>query len=89
MEMESVISITGAYERGHGVGNFDRPEGMIRSGGGGFLCPFDSEGFMAKFSSPFLQKPFEIFQGTLKSLRPVTLELVSGSELEPVWDDLV
>jgi len=46
-------------------------------------------GFMAKFSSPFLQKPFEIFQGTLKSFRPVTLELVSGSELEPVWDDLV
>lgn len=89
MEMESVIPITGAYERGHGVGNFDRPEGMIRSGGEGFLRPFDSEGFMAKFSSPFLQKPFEIFQGTLKSLRPVTLELVSGSELEPVWDDLV
>ena len=89
MEMESVIPITGAYERGHGVGNFDRPEGMIRSGGEGFLRPFGSEGFMAKFSSPFLQKPFEIFQGTLKSLRPVTLELVSGSELEPVWDDLV
>ena len=89
MEMESVIPITGAYERGHGVGNFDRPEGMIRSGGEGFLRPFDSDGFMAKFSSPFLQKPFEIFQGTLKSLRPVTLELVSGSELEPVWDDLV
>jgi hypothetical protein len=43
MEMESVIPITGAYERGHGVGNFDRPEGMIRSGGEGFLRPFDSE----------------------------------------------
>ncbi|MBU1208706.1 MAG: hypothetical protein KKH04_17575, partial [Proteobacteria bacterium] len=68
--MESVIPITGAYERGHGVGKFDRPEGMIRSGGEGSLRPFNSNGsmgigFMAKFSSPFLQKPFEIFQGTL------------------------
>lgn len=92
--MESVIPITGAYERGHGFGDFHPPEWMIRSGGEGVLRPFDSTdlrgtGFMSKFISPFLQKPFEIFQGTLKSFRPVTLELVSGSDLEPVWDDLV
>ncbi len=92
--MESVIRITGAYERGRGVGNFDRPEGMIRSGGEGSLRPFNSNGskgigFMSKFTFPFLQKPLEILQGTLKSFRPVTLELVSGSDLEPVWDDLV
>lgn len=44
---------------------------------------------MSNFNPAFLQKPFEIFQGGLKSIRPVTLELVSGSDLEPIWDYLV
>lgn len=92
--MESGIPISRAYERGHGVDNFDRPEWMISSGGEGSLRPFDSAGFigigfMAKFTSLFLQKPFKTIHGSLKSLRPITLELVSGSELEPVWDYMV
>ena len=31
----------------------------------------------------------KLSSGSLKSLRPITLELVSGSDLEPVWDYLV
>jgi SRSO17 transposase len=38
---------------------------------------------------PFFKKPIETLFGTLKSLRPITLELVSGTDLEPVWDYLV
>jgi len=37
----------------------------------------------------FSKKPVETLWGSLKSLRPITLELVSGSDLEPVWDYLV
>jgi hypothetical protein len=44
---------------------------------------------MSNVTVPFLKKPPEPLFGTLKSLRPVTLELVSGTELEPVWDYLV
>jgi SRSO17 transposase len=43
-----------------------------------------------KFNFPInLPKPHEILWGSLKSFRPVTLELVSGSDWEPVWDHLV
>jgi hypothetical protein len=44
---------------------------------------------MSTFSPLFSPKPIETLCGSLKSLRPITLELVSGSDLEPVWDYLV
>ncbi len=88
--MESVIAITGAYERGHGL---SLPETMS-SGRTGMVCLFESTVLkanrsMSKFSPVFSQKPIETLCGCLKSLRPITLQLVSGSDLEPVWDYLV
>ncbi len=90
--MESVITFAGAYEGGHGVGNLYRPEGMVRSGGAGFFCPIVGIGSMSiasQFSSNNCQGPYKLLWGSLKSFRPVALELVSGSELEPVWNYLV
>ena len=91
--MESAISIIGAYERGHGLGILSLP-GVISSGGKAMVRPFESttlmdSGFMSKFIPPIFKKPIETLCGSLKSLRPITLELVSGSDLEPVWDYLV
>src|SRR4030067_295342 len=91
--MESVIAITGAYERGHGLEILSLPE-VLGSGGIAMVRLFESTALrvnrsMSK-SRPLLpQKPIETLCGTLKSLRPITLELVSGSDLEPVWDYLV
>jgi len=90
--MESVITLAGAYEGGHGVGKLYQPEGMARSGGAGFLRPIggnDSMSISSEFSSSNRQEPYEFLWGSLKSFRPVTLELASGSDLEPVWDYLV
>ncbi len=88
--MESVIAITGTHERGHGL---SLPE-MMGSGETGMVRLFESAALranrsMSKFSSLFSQKPIETLYGSLKSLRPITLQLVCGSELEPVWDYLV
>lgn len=92
--MESVITLAGAYEGGHGVGNCGRREWMVPSGGEGILRPFDSSdpmriGFMSRSSSSSCQGPYEILEGRLESFRPVMLEVVSGSDWDPVWDDLV
>jgi SRSO17 transposase len=67
---------------------------MVPSGGEGVLRPFGSNdpiriGFMSKPSFSNFQKPYETLDGSLESFRPVLLELVSGSDGEPVWDDLV
>jgi len=91
--MESVIGITGAHERGHSLEILSLPD-IMSSGGEGMLRLFDNidlraNRFMSKFSSPLLKQPVETLCGSLKSLRPVTLELVSGSNLESVWDYLV
>jgi SRSO17 transposase len=90
--MESVIAITGAYERGHGS---SLPE-MMSSDETGMVRLLESTGLslranrsMSKVSPFFSQKPIETLYGSLKSLRPITLQLVSGSDLEPVWDYLV
>ena len=91
--MESAIPIIGAYERGHGLEISELPE-MIHPGRAGMVRLFkdgdlkDSRS-MSNVSDPFYKKPVETLFGALKSLRPITLELVSGSELEPVWDYLV
>ena len=91
--MESAISITGAYERGHGLEILSLPEVVSsgRKGGVRLLesSPLMDSGFMTQFIQPVFERPVETFCGNLKSLRPVTLELVSGSDLEPVWDYLV
>ncbi len=88
--MESVIAITGAYERGDGL---SLPE-MMGSGETGMVRLFESAGSranrsMSKVSFLFSQGSIETLCGSLKSLRPIALELVSGSDLEPVWDYLV
>lgn len=89
--MESVISVTEAYERGQGfrVGSLLEE---IGSGGKGKVYLFDPTGVsrsMSDFTYPFRQRPLEAFIGDLKSFQPISLELVSGSELEPLWDSLV
>ena len=91
--MESVIPITRAYERGHGLEIVSLPE-VIDSGGTGMVRLVESAALkasrsMSNVSDPFFKRPVETLYGTLKSLRPITLELVSGSDLEPVWDYLV
>ena len=91
--MESAIPITRAYERGHGLETSGLPE-MIDSGGRGMVRLFkdgdlEDNRSMSNVSDPFFKKSAETLFGTLKSLRPITLELVSGSDLEPVWDYLV
>jgi SRSO17 transposase len=91
--MESAISFTGTYERGHGLEILSLP-GVIGSGGKGMVRLFENTALrasrpMSNVSPPFLKKPVETLWGSLKSLRPITLELVSGSDLEPVWDYLV
>ncbi len=91
--MESAISITGAYEGGRGLEMLTRPV-AIGSGGEGVVRPFESTGlrmsrFMSNIGESFFKKPAEILVGNLKRLRPIALELVSGSNLEPVWDYLV
>ena len=90
--MESAIPITEAYERGHGL-ETGLPE-MLYSGRAGIVRLFNSSALkdsrpMSNVSVPFFKKPVETLFGTLKSLRPITLELVSGTDLEPIWDYLV
>jgi len=85
--------MTGAHERGHGLGMLSLPE-VINSGGVAMVRPFESaafvdSGFMSTFIHPGFKKPVATLCGSLTSLRPVALELVSGSDLEPVWDYLV
>ena len=68
--MESVITLAGAYEGGHGVGKLYQPEGMARSGGAGFLRPIggnDSMSISSEFSSSNRQEPYEFLWGSLKS----------------------
>lgn len=91
--MESAIPLAGAYEGGHGVEPLYRLEGVPPSGGRGTFCPMAGNDSMTITSSLFRsfhgEEPYKLLWGSLKSFRPVTLELVSGSELEPVWDYLV
>jgi SRSO17 transposase len=91
--MGSAISITGAHERGHGLEILSLP-GVIGFGGKGMVRPFEcttlvASRSMSNVSDPFFKRPVETLFGSLKSLRPITLQLVSGSDLEPVWDYLV
>ncbi|MEW6375028.1 MAG: Druantia anti-phage system protein DruA [Thermodesulfobacteriota bacterium] len=91
--MESAILITKAYERGHGLEILELPE-TIDSGRKDMVRLFKNAVLkesrsMSDVRVPFFEKPVETLFGTLKSLRPITLELVSGSDLEPVWDYLV
>ena len=91
--MESAIPITEAYERGHGLGVSELPE-LIGSGWTDMVRLIKDDRlkdsrFMSDVRVPFFEKPVGTLAGTLKSLRPITLELVSGTDLEPVWDYLV
>ena len=91
--MESAISITGANEGGRGLEMLTRPE-TIGSGRGGVVCLVESAAlrmsrFMSNTGDSFFKSPDEILVGSLKRLRPIGLELVSGSHLEPVWDYFV
>src|SRR5208283_277446 len=91
--MESAISITGAYERDRGLEILSLPE-IIGSGRIGMVRLFESAALgvsrsMSDCIYPFFKRPVKTFLGSLKFVRPITLELVSGSDLEPVWDYLV
>ena len=90
--MINVMDTFRAYERGHG---FDLdPQGWISPSGNGIIRSFHPEGssvsksmvIMAKCREPVLKKPSLYLIGSVKSLPAVTMMLVSGSDLEPVWD---
>lgn len=65
----------------------------IDSGGKVVVRLFESAGLRDSRSMleiyPFFKGPDKTFLGSLKSLHPMALELVSGSNLEPVWGYLV
>jgi SRSO17 transposase len=90
--MINAIGTLRAYERGHG---FDSGlQGWINPGGNGDIRSFGTESnavvksmaTMAKSREPVFKKPSLYLIGSVKSLPAVTMVLVSGSDLEPVWD---
>jgi len=88
--MVSAIFSPRAYEKGHGF-DLDLPE-WISSGGNGnirsFTCnPLKAiEAVMPRPIESSFERPTLPLIGSLKGFLPVTLKLVSGSGLEPVWD---
>jgi SRSO17 transposase len=86
--MFPAIATLGAYERGYGV-EFDLPGRMISSGYH-IIRSFNPNPIKAVAGMPGDQesflKPSLCLIGNLNDFLPVTLKLVSGSELEPVWD---
>jgi len=87
--MISVIASYRAYERGQGL-QLD-PPGWIHFGGNGYIGSFNgnvskSMSTMSRDRESIIKEPSLYLIGSVRSLPPVTLELVSGSDLEPVWD---
>jgi SRSO17 transposase len=91
MIMMSAISLRGTYERGHG---FESELPRMSLGGSGAIRPFDtkdSDAFeaMAAITNrrrPTFKEPSLYLIGSVKSLPPVSMLLVSESDLEPIWD---
>jgi len=88
--MISAISSLRAYEKGGGF-DLDLPE-WISFGGNANIRSFPCNPLKAietvmprPIESSFDQPSLPLI-GSLKAFLPVTLKLVSGSELEPVWD---
>jgi SRSO17 transposase len=82
--MNSCIASIGAYERGSGPRGTCLHEQKMSFGRTGIvrpLAPNDLEATIRMNTEPII--------GSLNSLMPVTLELVSQSNLEPLWDHLV
>ena len=92
--MDFGITSFRAFETGVGSKNRYPPESMRSSGGTGLVRPINDNDdkattIMLMSNYPLLEKPIEPIRGTLASFLPVALELVSGSSLEPLWDNLV
>jgi SRSO17 transposase len=87
--MISAISSPRAYEKGHGF-DLDLPEWISSCGNGNirsFTCnPLKAIAIMPRPIESFFERPSLSLIGSLKAFLPVTLKLVSGSGLEPVWD---
>ena len=60
--------------------------GIIRSFGPEGGAVVKSMAIMAKSREPVFKRPSLYLIGSVKSLPAVTMVLVSGSDLEPVWD---
>jgi SRSO17 transposase len=89
--MASAIGATGAYERGQGFES--ELLGCVGLSGNGIIRSLGTErsglkstGTMAKSREPVFGKPSLYLIGSVKSLPPVTMVMVSDSDLEPVWD---
>ena len=86
----SAIRAPRAYERGHGFES--NLPGRMNPDGNALIRPFIPAGkgnlksAMAKSREPVLKKPSLYLIGSVKSLPPVTMMLVSESDLEPVWN---
>ena len=77
-----------AFEKGVGSRNQYPLQLMLHSGGRGIIRPMNDNddkatSIMLKSNHSLLEKPFEPISGSLNSFLPVTLELVSGSPLDP------
>ena len=88
------IGLFRAYETVVGSINLYPPESKRSSGGRGILRPMKENDFpdisiMVKTTYALLDNPLEPISGSLNSLPPITLEVVSGSPLESLWDQLV
>ena len=90
MSMISVIATHRANESGYGL--YSDLSERINSDGYATIRPFIPRGSnylksaMAKSKEPVPQKASLYLIGSVKSLPPVTMVLVSDSNLEPVWD---
>ena len=88
--MISVIARHRANESGHGFES--ELSGPLSSVGYGVMHPIMPvcndylKLAMAKSKEPVLKKPSLYLIGSVKSLPPVSMVLVSDSDLEPVWD---
>jgi SRSO17 transposase len=87
--MTPAIGTIGGYERGKGL-VMNLP-GWIFTGGDGIVRSFDGDPLesmvsMAKTRDPVLNEPCTPLTGSLQTLPEVRIELVSGSDQEPLWD---
>ena len=85
-----------ANGRGFSLGDWYLPKQSVAFGGRGIVCPMTGNDFatipiIAESQPSICPSPFFLksFCGSLQSFGPVSLEMVSPSPLEPLWDSLV
>ena len=90
------MALSRAIGRGLRFGDSYLPGQNMAFGNGGFVCSmtgkdFDTISVISESQPSFWPSPFrtEPLRGPLQSFAPVSLEVVSHSPSEPLWDSLV